>query len=303
MQNAPKILAIHEQKMRKIYAKYEQNIFFFLKSSLCRVLFHFLCNLFLPPLPFFLVAIHVLEMQQQEQLQKEDSSSPNHQRWHAKAEARSECVHVAYTFFALFGANSLCSLGAYLQKLLCRSSGGSLLRVRCWLGSISISIPASPSSSSHHDFNLFACMDRKGEENNNNNEDDGGGKKKKKKNSSPAVEECPEAIFESQKSQKKVGICFHYNLRLLCIKKTPRKNAASLTLTCRKSQINRINCEKSQINSIICDKSRINRIVCDKSRINRIICNKSQINRTVCDKSQVATNHLQHHLLLRLLFV
>ena len=40
-----------------------------------------------------------------------------------------------HTRFCTFGADFVCSVGAYKQKFLHRSSGGSLLRVRCWLGS------------------------------------------------------------------------------------------------------------------------------------------------------------------------
>ena len=54
-----------------------------------------------------------------------------------KVEAQSEYVHVACTFFCTFGADFVCSVGACWQKLLHRSSGGSLLRVRCWLGRFS----------------------------------------------------------------------------------------------------------------------------------------------------------------------
>ncbi len=32
-----------------------------------------------------------------------ETTKPNQQRWHAKVEARSEQVHVAYTFVARFG--------------------------------------------------------------------------------------------------------------------------------------------------------------------------------------------------------
>ena len=51
-----------------------------------------------------------------------------------KTEAQSEYVHVAYTIFCVFDADFACSVGAYQQKFLHRSSAGSLLRVRCWLG-------------------------------------------------------------------------------------------------------------------------------------------------------------------------
>ncbi len=58
---------------------------------------------------------------------------PNHQRWYAKMGAQSEYVHVAYTFFAHLAPT--CMLGRWLTtKFLHRSSGGSLLRVCCWLG-------------------------------------------------------------------------------------------------------------------------------------------------------------------------
>ncbi len=40
-------------------------------------------------------------------------------------------VPVQYTF----GADLYAKSGAYYQKFLHRSSGGSFLRVRCWLGS------------------------------------------------------------------------------------------------------------------------------------------------------------------------
>ena len=45
---------------------------------------------------------------------------------------RTRCAHVF--FFARFGAGSHARSVAHWQKFLRRSSGGSLLRVRCWLG-------------------------------------------------------------------------------------------------------------------------------------------------------------------------
>ncbi len=51
-----------------------------------------------------------------------------------KMEAQSEYVHVAHTFFARLVPICLLSR-CLLTKFLHRSSGGSLLRVRCWLGS------------------------------------------------------------------------------------------------------------------------------------------------------------------------
>ncbi len=61
---------------------------------------------------------------------------PPSKRWCAKMAAQSEHVHIARTgfFFCTFGADFVCPVGAFLTKFLRRSSGGSLLRVRCWLG-------------------------------------------------------------------------------------------------------------------------------------------------------------------------
>ena len=42
-------------------------------------------------------------------------------------------MQVAYTFLHVW-RQFACSVGDYQQKFLHRSSGGSLLRVRCWLG-------------------------------------------------------------------------------------------------------------------------------------------------------------------------
>ncbi len=41
---------------------------------------------------------------------------PNQRRWHAKMEAPSEYVHIAYTFFCTFGADLYASVGAYQQN-------------------------------------------------------------------------------------------------------------------------------------------------------------------------------------------
>ena len=61
--------------------------------------------------------------------------APNHQRWHAKMEDQSEHVRIAHTFFFLHVPSRLaCSVDAHRQKFPRRSSGGSSLRVRCWLG-------------------------------------------------------------------------------------------------------------------------------------------------------------------------
>ena len=58
---------------------------------------------------------------------------PNQQWWHAKMEAQSEYVHTAHTFFARLAP--ICVLSrCLLTKILHRSSLGSLLGVRCWLG-------------------------------------------------------------------------------------------------------------------------------------------------------------------------
>ena len=52
-----------------------------------------------------------------------------------KTEAQSEYVHVAHTFFARLAP--ICMLSrCLLTKFLHRSSVGSLLRVRCWLGNL-----------------------------------------------------------------------------------------------------------------------------------------------------------------------
>ena len=48
-------------------------------------------------------------------------------------EARLEYVHIAYTFLNVW-RRFACSVGDYEQIFLHRSSVGSLLRVRCWLG-------------------------------------------------------------------------------------------------------------------------------------------------------------------------
>ncbi len=52
-----------------------------------------------------------------------------------KMEAQLEHVHVAYTFLHRWHRFA-CSVAAQQQKFLHRSSVGSLLRVRCWLGRI-----------------------------------------------------------------------------------------------------------------------------------------------------------------------
>ncbi len=58
---------------------------------------------------------------------------PNHQGWHAKAEAQLEYVHDASTSFARL--MPICKLSRCLSTtFLHRSSVGSLLRVPCWLG-------------------------------------------------------------------------------------------------------------------------------------------------------------------------
>ena len=44
------------------------------------------------------------------------------------------CTRCTHVFFARSGHRSVCSVGAYQQKFLHRSSGGSLLGVHCWLG-------------------------------------------------------------------------------------------------------------------------------------------------------------------------
>ncbi len=41
------------------------------------------------------------------------ASLPNHQRWHAKMEAQSEHVGIAYTFFLTFGPDLQRSVRAY----------------------------------------------------------------------------------------------------------------------------------------------------------------------------------------------
>ena len=61
----------------------------------------------------------------------------NQRRLHAKLEAQSEHVHVACTFFARLGADVHAQSVIIDKKFLHRSSGGSLLRVLCWLGSSS----------------------------------------------------------------------------------------------------------------------------------------------------------------------
>ncbi len=58
---------------------------------------------------------------------------PNHQGWHAKWKL-SRNMHALHTRFCTFGRRLVSSVGDYQQKFLHRSSGGSLLRVRCWLG-------------------------------------------------------------------------------------------------------------------------------------------------------------------------
>ncbi len=49
-------------------------------------------------------------------------------------EAQSECVRVAYDVFARLGADLDARSVLGNEKSLRRSSVGSLLRVRCWLG-------------------------------------------------------------------------------------------------------------------------------------------------------------------------
>ncbi len=59
-----------------------------------------------------------------------------------KTEAQSEYANIAYTFLFLHACCRLvCSVGAKLTKFLRRSSGGSLLRVCCWLGKTSLFFP------------------------------------------------------------------------------------------------------------------------------------------------------------------
>ncbi len=59
---------------------------------------------------------------------------PNQQRVASKVEAQSEHVHVAPTSLGTFW-RQIRLLSRWLStKFLRRSSGGSLLRVRCWLG-------------------------------------------------------------------------------------------------------------------------------------------------------------------------
>ncbi len=70
-------------------------------------------------------------------------SSPKRRGWGERAtqpptvackmEAQLEYVHNAYTLLHVWH-RFVCSVGAYWQKFLRRSSLGSLLRVRCWLG-------------------------------------------------------------------------------------------------------------------------------------------------------------------------
>ncbi len=48
-------------------------------------------------------------------------------------EAQSEYVHIAYTFWHVLAPICMPSR-CLVTKFLHRSSGGSLLRVRCWLG-------------------------------------------------------------------------------------------------------------------------------------------------------------------------
>ncbi len=61
----------------------------------------------------------------------------------------TRCVHV---FFARFAGRFVCSVCACQQKLLHRSSGGSLLRVRCWLGCSTVPNFYEMSSLSHPCF-------------------------------------------------------------------------------------------------------------------------------------------------------
>ena len=58
---------------------------------------------------------------------------PNHQRWYVKWKLRQHMC-MLHTRFCMFRADFACSVGAYRQKFLRRSSVGSLSRVRCWLG-------------------------------------------------------------------------------------------------------------------------------------------------------------------------
>ncbi len=51
-----------------------------------------------------------------------------------KMEGQLKCVHVAYMVFARLAPTCMLSW-CLLTKFLHRSSGGNLLRVRCWLGS------------------------------------------------------------------------------------------------------------------------------------------------------------------------
>ena len=64
------------------------------------------------------------------------SLPPNQQRWYAKMKAQSEYVYVAYKFFARLAPVRMLSRCLSTQ-FSHRSSGGSLLRVRCRLGFLS----------------------------------------------------------------------------------------------------------------------------------------------------------------------
>ncbi len=51
-------------------------------------------------------------------------------------EAQSEHVHIAHAFFASLGSGSHAQSALSNKNFLRRSSGGSLLRVRRWLGTV-----------------------------------------------------------------------------------------------------------------------------------------------------------------------
>ncbi len=77
-----------------------------------------------------------------------------------KIEAQSEYIHIAYTFFARLVP--ICMLSrCLLTKYLHRSSVGSLLRVRCWLGRRKIwkvHKKGAPLFTSTHKCSLFFCL-------------------------------------------------------------------------------------------------------------------------------------------------
>ena len=63
------------------------------------------------------------------------SCLPNHQRWHAKMEARSEYAHVACTFFLHAWAPACMLMSVLVNQNFCAGAqAGSLLRVCCLVG-------------------------------------------------------------------------------------------------------------------------------------------------------------------------